>query len=142
MPSTLPERREQLSRVPLFSGLTDAELDDVAASAGDLEFARGALIARQGQVETGFFLVVSGKVRVMRGGEELAVLGPGEFFGELTVIDQRPRLASVEAVDPTVCLALASWDLLRLIESNPRIAIGLLRALADRLRRHTEQHTH
>jgi CRP/FNR family transcriptional regulator, cyclic AMP receptor protein len=117
VPVDLQERREQLRRVELFRGLDDGELDEVAALAGELEFAPNAVIARQGQVETGFFLVVSGRVQVTHGGKELASLGPGEFFGELTVIDQQPRLASVVAAEQTVCLALASWDLLRLLES-------------------------
>ncbi len=131
---TPTQRRDHLRTVDLFAGLTDAELEDVAHVAGEIDFEPGAFIARQGQIETGFFLILRGRVRVVRSGEELAQLGPGEWFGELTVIDQMPRSASVIAMEPTTCLALASWDLLRLIETEPSIATALLRELSRRLR--------
>jgi CRP/FNR family transcriptional regulator, cyclic AMP receptor protein len=142
MSLTPDQRREYLRQVALFGSLDDDELDQVAAVAGELEFAPSAVIARQGQVETGFYLVVSGQVHVLRGSERVATLGPGDFFGELSVIDQQPRLASVTAAEQTVCLALASWDLLSLLEAKPRIAIALLRELAARLRSVTATHTH
>ena len=142
MPLSHEERREHLARAELFTGLSDGELDEVASVAGELDFAPDAVIVRQGQVETGFYLVVTGSVKVMRGGDPIATLGPGEVFGELTVLDQKPRIASVVAAEPTTCMAIASWDLLRLVESKPSIAIGLLRVLADRLRRLTTEHTH
>jgi len=142
MPLSHEERREHLGRAGLFAGLNDGELDEVASVAGELDFAPNAVIVRQGQVETGFYLIVTGSVKVMRGGEPVATLHPGEFFGELTVLDQKPRIASVIAVEPTTCLAIASWDLLRLLESKPSISIELLRVLVDRLRRLTTEHTH
>jgi CRP/FNR family transcriptional regulator, cyclic AMP receptor protein len=142
MPLSHEERREHLGRAELFTGLSDGELDEVASVAGELDFAPNAVIVRQGQVETGFYLIVTGSVKVMRGGDPIATLRPGEFFGELTVLDQKPRIASVVAAEPTTCMAIASWDLLRLLESKPSIAIALLRALADRLRRLTTEHTH
>jgi CRP/FNR family cyclic AMP-dependent transcriptional regulator len=142
MPLSHEERRDQLRGAELFRGLNDADLDEVASVAGELEFLPDAVIVRQGQVETGFYLVVSGSVKVMRGSNEVATLGPGEFFGELTVLDQKPRLASVVAAETTTCLAVASWDLLRLLESKPAIAIALMRVLADRLRQVTTAHSH
>jgi CRP/FNR family transcriptional regulator, cyclic AMP receptor protein len=142
MPLTSDERRELLRSVALFAALDDEELDEVAALAGEREFAPKAMIARQGQVETGFYLIVSGRVQVTHGGEQLATLGPGDFFGELSVIDQQPRLASVVATEPTVCLALASWDLLALLQAKPNIAIALLREITGRVRRVMAAHTH
>jgi CRP-like cAMP-binding protein len=73
------------------------------------------------------------------GGEELARIGPGEVLGELSVIDQRPRSATAYAIGPTTCLALASWDLMSLIETEPHPAVNLLRELAGRLRSADEQ---
>lgn len=142
MPLTDGQRRDHLRQTELFGSLGDDELDEVAAVAGEIEFAPSAVIVRQGQVETGFYVVVGGSVHVMRGSERIATLGPGEFFGELTVLDQRPRLASVVAAEPTTCLAVASWDLLRLLESKPTIAIALLRVLTERLRAATTAHSH
>ena len=72
----------------------------------------------------------------------IAELGPGDFFGELSVIDQMPRLATVIAVEPSTCLALASWDLIAEIERDPKLALNLLRALALRLRAAREEHRH
>jgi CRP/FNR family transcriptional regulator, cyclic AMP receptor protein len=138
---TPTQRGNHLRTVDLFAGLGDAELEEVAEVAGEIDFEPGTFIARQGQVETGFFLVLRGRVRVVRSGDELAQLGPGEFFGELTVIDQMPRSASVIAIEPTTCLAIASWDLLRLVETKPSIAVALLRELSSRLRR-SDDHRH
>ena len=72
--------------------------------------------------------------KVMRGSDELIRLGKGEFFGELSVIDQQPRNASVEAAEPTKVLALASWDLLALLESDPQLALNLIKGLVVRVR--------
>ena len=71
----------------------------------------------------------------MAGSDELARFGPGDFFGELSVIDQQPRTASAFAIGHTSCLALASWDLVAVLEREPRLAMNLLKELAGRLRR-------
>ena len=70
------------------------------------------------------------------------MLGPGEFFGELSVLDGLPRVAQVVALEPTRCLALASWDFERLCSSSPTLALAILRGLAARLRSVTEQQHH
>ena len=111
----------------------------VADRAIEVDFPAERVIARQGEIGTGFFLVVDGSVRVVRDGEEVAVLGPGEFFGELSVLDGLPRVAQVVAVDPTRCLALASWDFEQVLMENPALALAILRGLASRLRSVTEQ---
>ncbi len=95
----------------------------------------GQAVVQQGQVGNGLYIVVSGAVRVVAGSEVLARLGPGEFLGELSVIDQQPRSASAIADGPTVCLALASWDLIELLAQDSELALNLLRELAGRLRR-------
>ena len=100
------------------------------------------MIARQGDVGTGFFLVASGSVRVVRDGETIAKLGPGDFFGELSVLDGQPRIAQVIADEPTVCLALASWDFEAVVKEQPAVALAILRGLAGRLRELTEAHRH
>jgi CRP/FNR family cyclic AMP-dependent transcriptional regulator len=83
---------------------------------------------------------VDGSVRVVRDGELLATLGPGEFFGELSILDGQPRIAQVVTEEPTRCLALASWDFERVLLENPPLTLGILRGLAGRLRSVTEQH--
>jgi CRP/FNR family cyclic AMP-dependent transcriptional regulator len=134
MPMTRKQKTDLLRRVDLFGGVSARSLGLIADTAVDLAFPSGEYIVRQGQVGTGFYLIASGKVGVLHGSKRLASLGPGEFFGELSVLDQAPRMAHVIAEEPTVCLALASWDFTRLLERNPRIALAMLRVLARRLR--------
>ena len=100
------------------------------------------MIARQGEIGTGFFVVVSGAVRVVRDGEVLAQLGPGDFFGELSVLDGRPRIAQVVSSEPTTCLALASWDFEAVVGEQPSVAMAILRELAGRLRELTAAQHH
>ncbi len=117
-------------------------MDRLIAVTGELQFESGHHIVLHGQVGTGLYVIVEGAARVIRGSEELANLGPGDFFGELAVIDQMPRVASVQATEPTRCLAVASWDLLDLIQSDPKLALNLIRGLAARIREHGYQHRH
>lgn len=131
-----------LRKVALFSGITERALGTIAGRVEVIEFAPGQYIVRQGQVGTGFYLLASGRARVTRGGEALARLGPGDFFGELSVLDQAPRMAHVIAEEPTVCLALASWDFTKVLEEHPKIALSLLREIARRLRAVGDLHHH
>ena len=142
--STLTEdrRTDLLASCRLFTGVDRSDLAGVAGRAVEVDFPTGHVIARQGEIGTGFFLVVSGSVRVVRGGEEVAVLGPGDFFGELSVLDGLPRTAQVAAAEPTRCLALASWDFEQALLDSPSLALSILKGLAARLRSVTEQQNH
>jgi CRP/FNR family transcriptional regulator, cyclic AMP receptor protein len=139
---TQDRRTELLGGCRLFAGVSSPDLSAVAGRAIEVDFPANHVIARQGEIGTGFFLIVSGSARVVRGGEEVAVLGPGEFFGELSVLDRRPRNAQVVATDATSCLALASWDLEAVITEQPTVALAMLRVLAARLRDVTDAHRH
>ena len=88
------------------------------------------------------FIVVSGSARVVRDGTTVATLGPGAFFGELSVLDGKPRNAQVIAEGETVCLALATWDFEAVVTDQPTVALAILRGLAARLRTVTEEHRH
>jgi CRP/FNR family transcriptional regulator, cyclic AMP receptor protein len=140
MTLTRDRRTELLGSCRLFEGLDAEELAAVAASAEEVEFPADRVIARQGDVGTGFFVIVEGRVRVVRDGTPIAILGPGEFFGELSVLDRLPRIAQVVTEERTRCLALASWDFERVLLEHPPLALGILRGLASRLRAVTEQH--
>jgi CRP-like cAMP-binding protein len=142
MTMTVAERAALLSRVTLFAGLPETSLQALAELAGEAEFGDGDAIVLQGQVGTGLFVIVAGAARVVRGGEELDRLGPGDYLGELAVIDRMPRMASVFAVGPTTCLALASWDLFRRVDGDPELVHSLLRGLALRVRHLSEHHSH
>jgi len=139
---TRKQKTDLLRRVDLFSEVSSRALGLIADAAVDIRYEPGAYIVRQGQVGTGFYMVVEGRAQVVRGHEVLARLGPGDFFGELSVLDQSPRLAHVIAEEPTTCLALASWDFTRVVESTPKIALGILRVMARRLRGATNHPRH
>jgi CRP/FNR family transcriptional regulator, cyclic AMP receptor protein len=139
---TQDRRSELLAACTLFAGVRAEDLPAVAERALEVEFAPDHVIARQGEIGTGLFVIVEGRVRVVRDGEELALLGPGDFFGEMSVIDGLPRVAQVVAIEATRCLALASWEFERLVLDHPSIGLAILRGLSARLRAKTEPPRH
>lgn len=134
MAMTKKEKVALLRKVPMFAEMSPRTLGLIADKVTEIEFPAGRYIVRQGQVGTGCYLIVSGRVRVERSGEALNRLGPGDFFGELSLLDQMPRIAHVITEEPTVCLGLASWDFTRLLERHPKITLSILREVARRLR--------
>ena len=142
MTLTQDRRTELLAACPLFGGVTGEDLAAIAERALEVDFPTDHVIARQGEIGTGFFVVVDGSVRVVRDGQELARLGPGDFFGEMSVIDGLPRVAQVVTTGATRCLALASWDFEAALLANPPLALAIMRGLAERLRAKTEQQHH
>jgi CRP-like cAMP-binding protein len=142
MTLTRDRKTELLSAAHLFDGVDAEGMEQIAAVAVEVEFPTGHVIARQGEIGTGFFVIVSGAVRVIRDGEILATLGPGDFFGELSVLDGRPRIAQVVTSEPTECLALATWDFEAVLLDQPKVSLAILRGLASRLRDLTEADRH
>jgi len=142
MTLTQDRRAELLAGCPLFKGINAEGIAHLASVATPVDFPAGHVIARQGEIGTGFFVVVAGMVRVVRDGEVVARLGPGEFFGELSVLDRMPRNATVSAEAPTSCLALASWDFERILLEQPALTLAILRGVATRLRAVTDSARH
>jgi CRP/FNR family cyclic AMP-dependent transcriptional regulator len=128
------DKAAALAGVPLFAGISAESMERLAAVTGEQDFGAGQFIVRQGQVGTGLYVILSGSVKVLHGSDELVRLGRGEFFGELSVIDQQPRNASVQAAEPTEVLALASWDLLALLETDPQLSLNMIKGLVTRVR--------
>lgn len=141
---TLPQdrRTELLASTPLFAGVDADGLARIAERTVEVDFPAGHVIARQGEVGTGFFVIASGGARVIRDGRTVTTLGPGDFFGELSVLDGQPRNAQVVADGPTTCHALASWDFEAVIVEHPQVALAVLRGLAGRLRALTDADQH
>ena len=135
---THDRRAELLAACPLFRGIDAQGLAALAERAAQVDFPAGHVIARQGEIGTGFFVVIAGRVRVVRDGTVVATLGDGEFFGELSVLDRMPRNAMVAAEVPTSCLALASWDFDAVMLEQPALTLAILRGVAMRLREVTE----
>lgn len=142
MTLTHDRRAELLAGCPLFKGIDQVGLAHLADRATPVEFPAGHVIARQGEIGTGFFVVIDGLVRVVRDGDVVARLGPGEFFGELSVLDRMPRNATVSAEQPTTCLALASWDFEKVLLEQPALTLAILRGVAARLREVSESARH
>jgi CRP-like cAMP-binding protein len=140
MPLTQDRRAELIGSCRLFHGLDPQGLAAIAAVAVEVEFPAERVVARQGEIGTGFFVIVEGRVRIVRDGVVVATLGPGEFFGELSVLDGGPRVAQVVADAPTQCLALPSWDTERVLHNEPGVALSVLRVVASRLREVTTDH--
>jgi CRP/FNR family cyclic AMP-dependent transcriptional regulator len=135
-------RSELLAACPLFRGVGSEGLAALAGAATVVSFPAGHVIARQGEIGTGFFVIVEGIVRVVRDGEVLAHLGTGDFFGELSVLDGKPRNAMVAAEQPTTCLAIATWDFEATLLANPAVTLAILRGVASRLREATDALRH
>jgi CRP-like cAMP-binding protein len=118
----------------LFAGLEPAALAALAAAAVEVDVAAGRTIAREGEIGTGLYVIETGAVHVVRNGVNVAHLGPGDYFGELSVLDGAPRIAAVVADAPTTCLAVATWDLEKVLRDEPGAALSVLRVVAGRLR--------
>ena len=130
-----PEIIKLLQRTPLFAQFTEKELDAVLRTAKQRAFEPGSTIVHEGDAGgVGFYLITSGQVEVRKGKKALAKFGTGEFFGEMSLIDEAPRSADVVALEKTNCLMLTRWDLRGLIGAHPDIAIKMLAELARRLR--------
>jgi CRP/FNR family cyclic AMP-dependent transcriptional regulator len=131
---------ETLRGVPLFADLGDVERGRLAAAVRQRSYPRNSVIVFEDDPGDALFVVGAGQVKVVLIGEDgreviLAVLGPGDFFGELSLIDDQPRSAHVIAMEDARLLVLRREDFQRALEDHPRIALGLLRTLARRLRR-------
>ncbi len=134
MPLAATHREAIIQGCPLFTGLDAVGVAAMARVGQEVEFPADRPIARQGEIGSGMFIIVDGGVRVVRDGEIVTHLGPGEFFGELSVLDGAPRNATVTTDVPTTCLAIATWDAERVMREEPGVALALLRVLAGRLR--------
>jgi CRP-like cAMP-binding protein len=125
---------ELLRSTPLFAGLDDATLEQLASDFIQREFAEGAVLAEEGQGGLNFFLVESGDAVVTVGGQEVGSLGPGTAFGEIALVDKSARTATIRATSPMKTYALPVWSFRSFVETRPEVAWRLLEILADRLR--------
>jgi CRP-like cAMP-binding protein len=128
------EKAEALRRVPLFAGLSDRDLAEVQRLTDEVDVAAGRELTTEGRSGEEFFLIVSGRVAVVRGGVRVRTMGAGEFLGEIALLDGRSRLATVKTETPTRLLVLAHREFHSLMERYPSIQAAVLRALAERVR--------
>jgi CRP/FNR family transcriptional regulator, cyclic AMP receptor protein len=125
---------EVLGRVPLLAGFQRRELERLARQFRERVFSEGAVITSEGEPGVGFFVIAEGSASVNVGGDARASLGPGDYFGEMALIDEGPRSATVVAATDLRCLALTPWEFRPFVEDHPAVAWAMLQTLAQRLR--------
>jgi CRP-like cAMP-binding protein len=130
----MPTAAESLASVPLFENLSPRQLRKLARSTQEDRYDAGDVIVREGGKTQTLFVVLEGTAKVVRNGRTISRRSPGEFFGEISMIDGRPRTASVVADTPMRCLVLYHDGLRELLMDDAQMAWDLLRALAARLR--------
>jgi CRP/FNR family cyclic AMP-dependent transcriptional regulator len=130
----VPVPVDLLRKVELFESLSDRDLKRVADSFKENQFSAGETIATEGQRGVGFFVIGEGIVDYVVGGNRVGTGGPGDSFGEIALIDDGPRTATVTAATDVTAYGLTSWEFRPLVEENAGMAWGLLQVMARRLR--------
>jgi CRP/FNR family cyclic AMP-dependent transcriptional regulator len=125
---------EVLKKVDLFSGLDDKEAKKLAPLFKERDFGAGAVMAEEGKHGVGFFVIESGTAKVTVHGEERTTLGPGSYFGEVALIDDGARTATVTAESDVRAHVLVAWDFRAMVKEDPDLAWGLLKGVAGMLR--------
>jgi CRP-like cAMP-binding protein len=124
---------ELLSKIDLFADLDRGELRDVAGGTKEYSFAAGREIVTEGESGVGFFVISSGTATVSVGGATVRTLGPGDYFGEVALIADAPRTASVTAESDVKAYGISSWAFRPIVENNGKLAWKLLQVLAKHL---------
>ncbi len=130
---------EALRQVWLFSELGDDQLESISTFTFSKSFDPGELIVVEGQTGNGLYVILSGNVEVLKGDlrenpQVLAKRGAGDVFGEMALLGEWPRTASVRALDTVQCLGIDRWVFLSQLERQPQVTIKMLQILAQRLR--------
>ncbi len=123
-----------LKKVPLFDGLEQRELEQIADSMHERRFTAGDVITREGQSGAGFFVVEDGEADVTVNGSPVGQIGPGNYFGEVALLTGSERTATIVARTDMLCYGMTPWDFKPLVESNSTIAWKLLTVMAERMR--------
>lgn len=134
MPRMAIDAVAALSRVPLLSGIDRRNLERLARQFRERTFPEGSSVTREGDTGVGFFVIVEGSASVTVGDDLRASLSAGDAFGEMALLDDGPRSATVIAATDLRCLALSPWDFRPFVEENPTVAWAMLQTLAKRLR--------
>ena len=120
--------------VPLFSGVSKAELAEIVAIADEVDLPAGKTLIKEGDTGREFFVLIEGTADVMQGGSKIGkMMGPGDFFGEIALISKAPRSATITTTSPVRALVITDRAFRHLLDHSPKIQIGVLLALAERL---------
>ena len=135
--------QEALRNVPIFSGLSDDDLELLARQMKERRFSEGSAVTTEGAGAAGFFVIVEGNATVSVSGEVRTTLGPGDYFGEIALIDEGTRSASITAATDILSYGLTAWEFRPFVEEHPQVAWAMLQTLARRLREaQAHEHTH
>jgi CRP-like cAMP-binding protein len=126
-------KADALGRAPLFEGLSRDELKELAKASEDLEVSEGKVLCREGETAQEFFVIVDGEVDVTRDGDRISTLSDGDFFGEIALLEDIPRTATVTAKTPLRFFVLTRQAFWSLIDRQPEVERKILRALAKRV---------
>jgi CRP/FNR family transcriptional regulator, cyclic AMP receptor protein len=134
---------DALRKVPLFAGLSEDDLERLARQMKERRFAEGSTVTAEGAGGAGFFVIIDGNATVVVGDEERARLGPGDYFGEIALIDEGMRSATINANSELLCYGMTAWEFRPFIEEHPQVAWAMLQTMARRLREsQAHEHTH
>jgi CRP-like cAMP-binding protein len=136
------QKLQLLRAVPLFANCSKASLTQIARLADEVSLPAGRVLMQQGRVGDEFFVIVEGKVRIERDGRRIDIEGPGDFLGEIALVDHRPRTATAICETPCRLLVLGHREFHTLLADSPPIATAVLKALAERLRNLEPQAAH
>ena len=125
---------EALQRVPLFADLTPHEMRQVARLFKERHFAQGSTVIKEGSGGAAFFVIESGEAALFIGGKPHSTLKAGDYFGEIALIDEGTRMATISATTDMVCYGVTFWDFRPLVEANGVIGWKLLQGMARMLR--------
>jgi cAMP-dependent protein kinase regulator len=126
-------RRDALARVPLFAGLDKHDLDAIERISAEQDVEPGAVLIHEGEPGRSFYVLLEGEAEVSRDERVVNRLGAGDFFGEISLLSDRPTTASVAASGPARVVVIAPADFRRLLEELPLMQMKIVRTLADRL---------
>lgn len=121
------------SNIPVLATLKPKDRETVLWSARQRTYAPGEVVIREGDSALNLFLIASGRARVEQGGVELRPLAQGEFFGELGILQEHPRTATVTAIDELTCILLPAWEFRSLLREHPEMAVPMLETVISRL---------
>jgi CRP-like cAMP-binding protein len=124
---------ELMKKVPLFASLGNAQLAQVASVADEVRLPEGKVLTREGERGREFYVLIDGEAEVRRKGRKVATMAPGEFFGELALVSDRPRTATVTATKPVRVLVVKDTSFRSVLLRTPQIALKVLQAAVDRL---------
>jgi len=124
---------ERLRSVPLFEGLSKKELTELARVTDDLALASGTVLCREGRIGREFFVLVDGVVEVTKDGQPIATRQGGDFIGEIALLTDLRRTATVKATTPLRCFVLTTSAFRKVLDDNPTVERKVMRTLAERL---------